>query len=802
MARRLFQAISKTRVLLCAASVLTPLSVAHAQTAPTTPTLQSTASPFLGEVVVTARKRAERVQDVPISISAFSGASLEARGVDKVDGLANITPNMTFENNPSFGGAGSSAAIYIRGIGQKEFLPTVEPGVGVYVDGVYIASSVGAELDLIDIDQVEVLRGPQGTLFGRNTIGGAISVTTQKPNDVLSGSGEVTTGSYNRFDLKLVENIPITSTLYAKVSYAAFQRAGYVPLVNEDKELGNVNTHTARLDLRWVPTSNFEVNLSIEGTRDHNNGPAITLSGINLTSTIFNPKNLPILPPGSAPKPGYYVANPPFDAPTDNFALLSNYEAAFLAGKPCLGLNPYNPAGTNNPACYNSQYISNKVNYGTAPTYSNNDMWDTSAIVDWNLGPVQLKSITAYRDLTGTFARDGDDSPLTISQFYDSLRQQQFSQEFQLLGATPDKTVKYVAGLYYFYQQGDDINLLQFVPADFQSGGDFGTKSYAAFGQATWTFWPKFDLTAGLRYTQDDKTFLPDQFITADLTPGEQLIAGSPNTPKTLILPHLQSSLDEGDLTPMVNLAWRATRDVMAYASYSQGFKSGGFDQRVFPPLAATPQYQAEKATTYELGAKSQLLDRKLTLNGDIFDTEYSNLQVQVFNGVAPVTENAAAARIQGAELESRYAIGAGWFTEGSVGYLDPKYTQISSAANEITLSSKFERISTWTLSGSLYKTITFADGSDLTARTDASYRTGFFMDALNSPELYQKGYAILNASVAYRLLKNRLTITLGGTNITSTHYAETGIYDTSFGSYEKLFARPGEWYLRLKYKM
>jgi iron complex outermembrane receptor protein len=785
----IIQTISKTRALLCAASIFTPISVAHAQTAPTpTPASQGAAVSMMGEVVVTARKRVERVQDVPIAISAFSGASLAARGIDKIDGLANITPNMTFQNNPSFGGAGSSAAIYIRGIGQKEFLPTVEPGVGVYVDGVYVASSVGAELDLIDIDRVEVLRGPQGTLFGRNTIGGAISITTQKPNDVFSSTADITTGSYNRFDLKVVENVPITSTLFAKLSYASFQRQGYVPMVNEgDKELGNVNTKTARLDLRWVPTSNLEVNLSIEGTRDHNNGPPITLSGINLTSAIFNPKNLPILPPGSAPKAGFYVANPPKDAPTDNFALLSNYEAFFLAGKPCLGLQPYNPAGSNNAACYNSQYISNKVNYGTAPTYSNNDMWDTSATVDWNLGPIQLKSITAYRDLSGTFARDGDDSPLTVSQFYDSLRQQQFSQEFQLLGATPDKSVKYVAGLYYFYQQGDDINLLQFVPADFQSGGDFGTKSYAAFGQATWTFWPKFDLTGGLRYTQDDKTFLPDQFITADLTPGEQLIAGSPNTPKTLVLPHVQSSLNEGDLTPMVNLAWRATKSVMAYA---------------FPPLAATPQYQAEKATTYEVGVKSQFLDRKLTLNGDIFDTEYSNLQVQVFTGVAPVTENAAAARIQGAELESKYAVGAGWFLEGSAGYLDPKYTQINSAANEITSSSKFERISTWTLNGALSKSVEFGDGSELTGRVDASYRTGFFMDALNSPELYQNGYAILNANVSYRCLQNRLTISLGGTNITSTHYAETGIYDTSFGSYEKLFARPGEWYLRFKYKI
>ncbi len=799
MTRPILKIFVTPRALLCAATIMTPLTLAHAETAPTT---DSTASALVGEVVVTARKRSENVQDVPISISAFSGASLAARGMDKIEGLANITPNLTFENNPSFGGAGSSAAIYIRGIGQKEFLPTVEPGVGVYLDGVYIASSVGAALDLVDIDHVEVLRGPQGTLFGRNTIGGAISVTTVKPSDVFSSAGEVTTGSYNRIDLKAIENIPITDKLFVKVDVARFQRDGYVPMVYENKELGNVNTDTGRIDIRWLPTSNLEVNLSLEGTRDRNNGPAVTLAGINLTSQVFNPKNLPVLPPGSAPRPGYYVANPPFDAPTDNFAVLNNYEAFFLAGKNCLGLDPYNAAGANIPACYNNQYVSSRVNYGTAPTYSDTDLWDASGTVDWNLGPVQLKSITAYRKLNGQFARDGDDSPLTISQFYDDLRQQQFTQEFQVLGTAFDKALKYVAGFYYFYQQGDDVNLLQFVPADFQSGGEFGTKSYAGFGQATYTFLNSFDLTAGLRYTEDNKTFLPDQFITADLTPGMQLIAGSPNTPKDLVLPHVLSSLSEGDFTPMANLSWHATSNIMAYASYSQGFKSGGFDQRVFPPLAATPQYQAEKATTYELGVKSQFMDRRLTVNADIFDTEYSNLQVQVFNGVAPVTENAAAARIKGAELETHYAFGSGWFVEGSGGYLDPKYTRINSDANEITLNSQFERVSTWTTSGSLVKSVEFGDGSDMTARVDASYRTGFYMDALNSPELYQKGYAILNASLAYQFPKKRLTITFGGTNVTGTRYAETGIYDTSFGSYEKLYARPGEWYLKLQYKL
>lgn len=755
-----------------------------------------------GDIVVTARKREERAQDIPIAISAFSGDSIAARGIEKVDGIATITPNMTFQNNPSFGGAGSSAAIYIRGIGQKEFLPTTEPGVGVYVDGVYVARSVGALLDLVDVERVEILRGPQGTLFGRNTIGGALSITTRKPDDQLGMTGQITTGRYSRIDAKIAANVPLSDTLFAKVSAATFNRDGYVTHLVDKRKLGNVDTLTGRLDLRWVPSPDFEVNLSLEGTRDRSNGPALVLSGVNYNSAIFNPGKLPILPPGSPATPGFYVLNPPFDAPVDNFTLLANYFAAFLGGQPCIGFSPYNPQASNSPACFSNRFlVGDKADAGTAPQYSKNDTWGASGTIDWDLGGVQLKSITAYRQIDGKYARDGDHSSITILHLKDYLKQTQFSQELQVLGSAFNNNLKYVAGLYYFNETGNNINNLDFTPVTFRSGGRFQTKSYAAFAQATWTIVPSLDLTVGLRYTEDRKSFLPDQEILVDKT-GGALIASSPNTPQTRVLPYVRVHQSEDAFTPMVNLAWHATPDVMLYGSFSQGFKSGGFVQRVFPPLAATPQFSSEKATAYEIGFKSTLFDRKLTLNGAVFYTKYDNLQVQVFTGIAPVTKNAAQAEIKGAELEARLSPGGGWFLEGSLGYLDPKFTKIDPAATEITLNSKFERIAKWTISASLAKSIELGNGGELTARGDWSYRSGMYMDALNSRELYQPGYSLFNANLTYDLPGGALSVIAGVTNIANKKYSVTGVYGSSFGLYEQMFARPREWSVTVKWKL
>lgn len=378
-----FFRINATVATLLASSGL--VTVAHAQVAatPASEQPQTSTDALGGDIVVTARKRDERAQDIPIAISAFSGASIAARGIEKIDGLATITPNMTFQNNPSFGGAGSSAAIYIRGIGQKEFLPTTEPGVGVYVDGVYVARSVGALLDLVDVERVEILRGPQGTLFGRNTIGGAMSVTTRKPSDTREMTGQISIGSFHRIDAKTTVNIPLSDTFFAKLSAASFKRDGYVDHLIDGRKLGDVNTLTGRLDLRWLVAPNLEINVSAEGTRDRSNGPALVLTGVNYNSAVFNSKGLPVLPSSSPATPGSYVLNPPFDAPTDNFTLLSNYFATLLGGQPCIDFSPYNPQASNSPACFSNRFlVGDRADAGTGPQYAKNDLWATQGTID------------------------------------------------------------------------------------------------------------------------------------------------------------------------------------------------------------------------------------------------------------------------------------------------------------------------------------------------------------------------------------------------------------------------------------
>lgn len=751
------------------------------------------------EIVVTARKREENVQTIPLSVSAFSGDAIEARGIDRIDGLAAFTPNLTLQNNPSFGGAGSSAAIYIRGIGQKEFLPTTEPGVGVYVDGVYVARSVGALLDLVDVERVEILRGPQGTLFGRNTIGGAISIATNKPNDTAGGKFSVTTGRYSRVDVKGMANIPLGETLFSKVSFASFNRDGYVRHLVDGRQLGDVGTLTGRLDLRWLASDNFEVNLSVDGTRDRNNGPAMVLSDVTYASAIFNPQGLPLLPPGSASTPGAYVLNPPFDAPTDNFTLLHNYFAALLGGQPCLGFAPYSPQ-SNAPACFSDRFlVGDNATAGTAPQFARNNLWGAQVTLDWDLGAVQLKSITAWREVDGDYARDGDHSPFTILHLSDKLVQNQLSQELQLLGETADQRLKYVLGAYYFREKGNNINSLDFTPVTFRSGGRFQTVSYALFGQATFSVTPAVSLTAGLRYTKDDKSFLPDQEILVDKT-GGALIAASPNTPQIRILPFASVRQSEDALTPTVTASWTVAPDAMVYGSWSRGFKSGGFVQRVFPAQATVPQFGAETAEAFELGFKTQFFNRMLTLNASAFMIRYEDLQVQVFTGIAPVTKNAASAEIRGLELEARLSPGDGWFLEGSMGYIDPEFTKVDPAAVEITRASRFERVARWTLSGAVSKSIELANGGNVMGRLDWSYRSGMFMDALNSAELFQPGYHLINANLTWNLPGDAIALTAGITNLSNKQYMQTGVYGASFGLFEKMFARAREWSVGAKW--
>lgn len=732
--------------------------------------------PLGGEIIVTARKREEKLQDTPIAISAFSSAGLAARGVQATDSLATITPNLTLQNNPAFGGSANSAAIYIRGIGQQDFVPTVDPGVGVYVDGVYVARSVGSILDLVDFERIEVLRGPQGTLFGRNTIGGAISITTKAPSSRSEGKFSATYGTDNQVVLKGTLNGALADNLFARASVAYFGRDGYVKRT-DGIDLGNSNRLVGRLALRFQPSDSATFDLALDGTRARENGAPVTTLGFAY---------------------GFTRAAPPF-------VDINNVLANLAAGN---GPVPCTLDGTVNaavPGCVDNRYIVGRgKNLGTAQSYSDSDVWGASLVSTFELNDsTTLKSITAYRDLDSKFARDGDGTPITIAEYVDLYKQKQFSQEVQLLGKLFDGRLNWILGGYYFNESGNNVNLLDFTVSRFQSGGKFKNRSLAFFGQGTFEIVDGLNLTAGLRYTKDKKEFTPDQVIfenkVAFLPPFDAPFFA----PGTRILPYVTAKRTFSEVTPMVNLSYKASRDVMVYANYSQGFKSGGFTQRVFPPIVypfttsepdpakQIPSFDPEKVKAYELGAK--VTAGPLRLNLAAFYNDYKDLQIQVFTSVAPVFKNAASATIKGFEAEAQLSPGNGWFAEFAVGLTDASYDNIDATTTFVSQNNMFERISKWSLSGGIQKEVGLGEHGTLTPRVDWSWRSRFFNDTFNTPQIAQKGYHLVDGNITWRDAAKKFTVTAAVKNIFDKHFLLSGVYGDAFQTYEGVYNRGRE---------
>ena len=767
----------------------------------------SSTAKLMEEIVVSARGIEEGLQEAPIAVSAFTGETLDYRGVDSLSQIERFVPSLTLQNNPSFGGASNSAAIYLRGVGQKEFLPTTEPGVGLYVDGVYVARSVGAILDIIDIDRLEVLRGPQGTLFGRNTIGGAISIATRKPQPggEFEGNLAAAAGTDSLIHLRGTVHVPVSESVALRANLASMTQDGYVDRA-DGIDLGNDDTFTGRVSVAFQPSDDFSALITADMTRDRENGPAMQLIGIDFTDL--------------SQLQGVVLAPPP------PMAFIHNVTTAAMGpGQPCAATDPagngvtYNPAS---PSCYDSRYIgADGTNEGSAPAYSETDVFGLSATLDFNLSDsLALKSITAYRELESDFARDGDHSPHRISQFADTLEQEQFTQELQLIGT--HERLGWIVGLYYFSEDGDNVNTLDFTVSNFRSGGAFDNTSWAAFAQATFDMTDRLHLTLGGRYTDEDKAFTPDQIIYNNYFAGISNVVPPGNPLAALdapflqagsrILPLLEKEISISEFTPMANLSFDLNDSIMLYATYSEGFKSGGFTQRVFPPIVPPftappgtpdidliPTYEPEFVEVLEAGFKMNLLDGRLKLNGAFFQTDYEELQVQVFNSVAPVTQNIGEASIEGFEVELFASPAEGWFVEGSLSLLNAEYDSIDTANTLILQSNEFERVPETTASLGLSKEFSLGETGTLLLRGDWSYRSETFNDAYNTPSLETDSYSLIDASARWTNVDGDWTVILSGTNLSDEEYLETGVYGTAFQSLEGVYNRGRQWRLEVR---
>ncbi len=718
------------------------------------------------DIVVTARRRSENLQNTPISISAFSGDGLQERGISNVSDVDTSVPNLVFQRSAAQSGDKSSAQIFIRGVGQTDFTLTTDPGVGLYLDGVYIARSIGSALDVLDIERIEVLRGPQGTLFGRNTIGGAISITSRAPSfDELSASGAVTFGRFDRFDFRGSINVPIADNLAMSASLMRKTSDGYIARPNIGTPTGEDDLWAARVALRWEPSPNVRFNAAADGTI------------IRETSCC---SELVAVYPG----------------------ILTQFHNAVVAPTLVATLGPR--AFFDNGSLPTRNYSSN----ATFSRPANLNLLGLSFTGEIDLtDDLMIKSITAYRTFDSINGGDFDHTPLRVNETVNVFENNQFSQELQLQGSLFGDRLKYIAGAYYFRETGFNEDAVNFSIVRLVSGGFTDNSSIAAFGQGTFDITERLSLTAGLRWTRDRRRFTPRQFVVENQAGVPSQVRSTPGNlvplvPGQLVVPNTQVSLSVADATPYVNLSWQATDRFMVYASYSEGFKSGGFVQRIFPDRLDIPRFAPETVQVVEAGFKFQTDNRRLRLNAAAFSTDYTNLQIQVFDGIAPVTRNAAAARIRGFEGELTLEPIDDLLIEAGVGFLDAKYTRIAAGATDITLASRLVNAPRWSTNLGISYRIPFANGWSMRPRVDWTYRSTVHNDARNTAALVQPSYNLFNAAIAIEDPSERWRIGIAGRNLTNRRYIQSGFADEAVQSVAvATFGRPVEWEISVGYR-
>jgi iron complex outermembrane recepter protein len=842
---------------------LTALAVANAAPA-VAQTADTTDQGGIQDIVVTAQKRAENVQDVPIAISAFTSEALTERSVGDVSALSGITPNVTLDSSTPFSGSSAVLGATIRGIGSSDFAFNIDPAVGVYLDGAYLGRSIGANQDLLDVERIEILKGPQGTLFGRNTIGGAISIVTHNPGDKFAAKGDIAFGRYNKIQARGLVDIPLTDGLSSSVAFSVLTRDGYQKRIPYPRNPGANDSYTrfvaAGYEARGRQGGDNSWNVRTK-LRSDNGGPvrgtaSFDYGNIDQESTANTVLAVTPIPGPFAGLAANNIPGTALDVVTGSsgflFAGLYNFcigaTAAEIASRnaqnlcgprsstagyntlPGLGSRNVDADPNNNLLPYDSRWVNtNKdVSYADGNNFSKLKQWGLNLNLEFDVSDdVMLKSITAYRDIDFAAGVDLDNSPLPILQTSFLVKQYQISQELQLVGSALDDKLNFALGAYGFKEKGDLRDFVTFSAGLLQvdGPGKVNTEAYAAFGQLDYKFSDFFGVTFGGRYTKENKQYDGAQ---ADVngfnyklfnctavganglpTPACATAVGFPIPSEPFRYYPAQPNKQSFD-----NFSFKAgaqiypTKDVMIYGSFSQGYKTGGWTTRLSNPLPAAPTFGEEKAETFELGVKSTLLDRRLQVNAAVFSTRYDGIQLNFQQGVSPTIQNAGDARIKGFELELVAAPTDGLTLTGSVGYLDATYKTVSApaqvAANPFQLGvfagASLPKAPKWKLNVSPRYEVALGSGK-LIMLADWTHTTSMRNDTEGTILLIRPATDVLNGSIQYQAADKRWNLAVGATNLTNERYLITGQAQIAGGQIYGTYNRPVEWYVRLGFE-
>jgi iron complex outermembrane receptor protein len=734
---------------------------------------QNSGDAALQEVIVTAQFRRQNLQDTPIAITAVNAAMLEQRNETSLADVTGQAPGVTLLQTGGAFGPGMTATI--RGIGQGDFDPALSPGVGLYIDDVYYSNLTGSDFALVDLDRVEILRGPQGTLSGMNSEGGSIKLYSQKPTGSDTGSVTGGYGSRSLVDLRGMADVAlIKDSLFMRISVVSKQQDGYVTRVDYGCAFpasgiassapetnciagheGGTNYSGGRVALRWLASDNFEVNLTADGTVDNSQTAAVTLLGVN----------------GAAP--GALVAAG-ITAPTNAHGVTVPYNDAFVPANPYVSYANFCAVGlAGNNECFG--------------TDTQSKVWGSNLTMDWKLADdLALKSITAFRELNSTWTNDDDASPIGSSLGESNMRNHTLTQELRLNG-NAGKLLDYSVGGFFLDQVTtyESHQILDYVipatPFEFVQDDPVHEKDYAAFANGTWHITDGLDLNAGLRYTHEQKEYT----YVRDNPPGLQSALGV----DSIFFPGFSgtSGTYEGSKVDYrVNLDYRWNDEVMTYASVSTGFKGGGINPRPFEP-SQVEEFAPETLTSYELGAKTDFLDRSLRVNVSAFYEKYSNIQVTLLscpefsggNAAEPCAAptNGGDANIYGGELEASYHL-QGLTVDASLSKQHFEYTSVVAAAG-IPLDAAgqdFEPLK-WSL-GVQYEIPVWA-GATLTPRLDFTFASGFYTNANNDANSYVNGHQDLNGRLTYKPATGNWELSVLGTNLTDKLWY-TSVFDLS----------------------
>ncbi len=712
----------------------------------------SAAAGVLEEVLVTAQKREQSAQDVGIAISAMTGDQLEALGYDNAQQVTAMAPGVsTIQPNGE-----ANYAIGIRGVANSDFTTNVESPVAIYLDEVYISQMSGAGFALFDMERVEILRGPQGTLFGRNATGGLAHFISKKPGEELDGYAKITVGDYSQIKFEGAVGGPLTDTLAARLSIATHDNDGYI--TNRlGKDLNNANDQTGRLQVLWTPSDTLELLLSVRGSeQDIRTGFFENVSSIG--------------------EPGELTPNEP---------------------NTVLGYND------NDGDVFAGDYDD--------PGYNDLETRGYSATLKWRLDNFTVTSITDFSTVERRYIEDSDASPLPFFNFFLTTDAEQFSQEFRIDGAT--ERLKWVAGAYYLDLDIDDSNGAitdPFVGPAPTPGAEAGLnnpyssqlKSISVFGQTEFALNDTLTAIVGLRAINDDKDF--DYVIEAVefIDPEARNFDAASNLNSLGVLGSYSGSRDDTEWSARLALDWSPNEDTLVYVSWNRGVKGSGFNAPIFPlnPPAtdyndATLSYEPEQLDAYEIGAKLSLLGGLARLNAAVYYYDYQDYQAFNIIGLDTLTTNAEADS-SGFEVELQASP-----TSGLDILLGVAYNDIN-----VTLPGGFDTTSVqspeWSVNALLRYQWNLGFGT-VALQGDMNYRSEHIFALTALDNVTENGYTVGNVSLTYTSENEAWVVSAFVDNVTDEEYlVQTFDLSTAavFGLTEQYYGRPQWWGVSLKY--